>query len=39
MIHKTSIIDSRSELDQDVDIGPFSVIENDVTIGSGTVIG
>ncbi len=39
MIHKTTIIDSRAELDQDVDIGPFSVIENDVTIGSGTVIG
>lgn len=39
MIHKTAIIDSRAELGKDVDIGPFTVIEEDVNIGDKTVIG
>ncbi len=39
MIHKTAIIDSGAELGNDVDVGPFAVIEKDVAIGDGTVIG
>ncbi len=39
MIHKTAIINSKTELGNDVDVGPFAVIEEDVTIGDGTVIG
>jgi len=39
MIHKTAIIDPGAELGNDVEIGPFTVIESDVTIGDGTVIG
>ena len=39
MIHKTAIIDSGAELGNDVEVGPFTVIESDVTIGDGSVIG
>ncbi|MGR3173557.1 MAG: acyl-ACP--UDP-N-acetylglucosamine O-acyltransferase [Candidatus Scalindua sp.] len=39
MIHETAIIDPGAELGNDVDVGPFTVIEADVTIGDGTVIG
>ncbi len=39
MIHKTAIIDPGAELGNDVEIGPFTIIESDVTIGDGTVIG
>lgn len=39
MIHKTAIIDSCAELGNDVEVGPFTVIEADVTIGDGSVIG
>ncbi len=39
MIHKTAIIDPGAELGNNVDVGPFTVIEADVTIGDGTVIG
>ena len=39
MIHKTAIIDKSAELGNDIDVGPFTVIEADVTIGDGTVIG
>jgi UDP-N-acetylglucosamine acyltransferase len=39
MIHKTAIIDQGAELGNDIEIGPFTVIESDVTIGDGTVIG
>ncbi|KHE91916.1 MAG: acyl-ACP--UDP-N-acetylglucosamine O-acyltransferase [Candidatus Scalindua rubra] len=39
MIHKTAIIDPGAKLGNDVEIGPFTVIESDVTIGDGTVIG
>lgn len=38
MIHPTAIIDSRAELDTGVDIGPYSVIQENVRIGAGTVI-
>ena len=33
MIHKTAIIDSNVKLGNDVEVGPFTVIESDVTIG------
>ena len=39
MIHNTAIVDPGAELGNDVDIGPFTVIEADVTIGDETVIG
>ncbi len=39
MIHKTAIIDSKTVLGKNVEVGPYTVIENDVTIGDGTVIG
>ena len=37
-IHPTAIVDSKAELAENVEIGPFSVIENDVMIDDGTKI-
>jgi UDP-N-acetylglucosamine acyltransferase len=37
-IHATAVISPRAELDSDVDIGPFVVIEAGVRIGAGTRI-
>ena len=39
MIHPTAIIDSKAEIDTDVEIGPYTIIASNVSIGSGTVIG
>ena len=39
MIHPTAIVDSKAEIDADVQIGPYSIINDNVSIGSGTVIG
>ncbi len=39
MIHPTAIIDSKAEIDADVEIGPYSIIREDVIIGSRSVIG
>ena len=39
MIHKTAIIDPDAELDESVEVGPYTVIGNGVKIGNGTVIG
>jgi UDP-N-acetylglucosamine acyltransferase len=39
MIHPTAIIDSKAELDSNVEVGPYSIIGANVHIGSGTVIG
>lgn len=39
MIHPTAIIDSKAEIDGDVEIGPFAVIKEDVFVGRGTRIG
>lgn len=36
MIHKTSIVDSKAEIDDNVYIGPYCVIEGKVTIKRGT---
>ena len=37
-IHKTSIINKNAQIDKDVEIGAFCIIDNDVKIGSGTKI-
>jgi len=37
-IHPTAIVGSKAELGLDVEVGPFSIIEDDVRIGSGSVI-
>jgi UDP-N-acetylglucosamine acyltransferase len=39
MIHATAIIDSKAELGSNVEVGPYSVIRQNVSIGAGTVIG
>jgi UDP-N-acetylglucosamine acyltransferase len=39
MIHPTAIIDSKAEIDENVSVGPFSIINKHVKIASGTVIG
>jgi len=37
-IHKTAIINSKSKIDNNVEIGPFCIIDENVKIGSGTRI-
>ncbi len=37
-IHPTAIVDPAAELGEDVDIGPFCVVERDVRIGDRTVL-
>lgn len=39
MIHSTAIIDASAKIADDVEIGPYSIIEGDVEIDSGTWIG
>jgi len=39
MIHATAIIDPKAELDSNVNIGPYAIIEKNVAIGSGTTVG
>jgi UDP-N-acetylglucosamine acyltransferase len=39
MIHPTAIVDKKAEIDPSVEIGPYSVIRDNVTIGSRTVVG
>ena len=39
MIHPTAIVDSKAEIDSDVEIGPYSIINGSVQIGKGCVIG
>ncbi|MGC9385340.1 MAG: acyl-ACP--UDP-N-acetylglucosamine O-acyltransferase [Hydrogenovibrio sp.] len=39
MIHSTAIIDPQAQIDADVEIGAYSIIEGAVTIGSGCVVG
>ena len=38
-IHKTAVVSSKAEIGPDVEIGPYSIIEDNVTIGRDTVIG
>lgn len=37
-IHETAVVDSAAELDEDVEVGPYSVIGPEVSIGRGTSI-
>ncbi|HZL34999.1 MAG TPA: acyl-ACP--UDP-N-acetylglucosamine O-acyltransferase [Tepidisphaeraceae bacterium] len=37
-IHPTAIVDHRAELADDVQVGPFCIIEANVSIGAGTVL-
>lgn len=39
LIDSKAIVDSHAELDDDVSVGPYSVIGADVKIGAGTIIG
>jgi UDP-N-acetylglucosamine acyltransferase len=39
LIHPTALVDPAAELAEDVSVGPYSVIEANVTIGAGTDIG
>jgi UDP-N-acetylglucosamine acyltransferase len=38
-IHATAIVDSAAELDDDVEVGPYSIVGPGVRIGAGSVIG
>ncbi|TET90519.1 MAG: acyl-[acyl-carrier-protein]--UDP-N-acetylglucosamine O-acyltransferase, partial [Desulfobacteraceae bacterium] len=38
-IHKSAVVSSKAEIGPDVEIGPYSIIEDNVTIGRDTVIG
>jgi UDP-N-acetylglucosamine acyltransferase len=39
MIHQTAIIDSKTRIADDVEIGPYSIVGAGVEIGAGTIIG
>ncbi len=39
MIHPTAIIDPKARIDENVEVGPFSIIKHNVSIAAGTVIG
>ncbi len=39
MIHPTAVVSRNTSIDSDVEIGPYSVIEDNVKIASGTKIG
>ena len=38
MIHPTAVVSSKSHISQNVKIGPYCIIEDNVTIGSGTIV-
>ena len=38
-IHSTALVGKKAELGENISIGPYTVIEDDVVIGSGTQIG
>jgi UDP-N-acetylglucosamine acyltransferase len=37
-IHPSAIVDARAKIDEDVEIGPYSIVGRDVAIGAGTTI-
>lgn len=39
MIHPSAIVDPKAEIDENVTIGPYSIIRDNVRIGAGTEIG
>ena len=38
-IHPQALVDSKAELAEDVQVGPFAIIGPEVKIGAGTVVG
>ena len=38
-IHSTAIVDKKAEIEKDVSIGPYTIIQGKVIIGQGTTIG
>ncbi|HSB06990.1 MAG TPA: acyl-ACP--UDP-N-acetylglucosamine O-acyltransferase [Thermodesulfobacteriota bacterium] len=38
MIHPTAVVDPKAEIGEDVEIGPYSIVEKDALIGSGSRI-
>ena len=38
MIHPTAIVDSKAQLDSDIEVGPYAIIGPDVKVGAGTVV-
>ena len=38
MIHPTAVVDPKAEIDDDVEVGPYTIIEKGAIIGSGTRI-
>ena len=38
MIHKTAIVDPKSKISSNVEVGPYSVIGPNVEIGENTII-
>ena len=38
-VHPTALVDPKSELDDEVKVGPYSIIGSQVKIGKGTIIG
>lgn len=39
MIHPTAIVDSEAEIDENVEIGPYTIVRGNVSIGANCVIG
>ena len=39
MIHPTAVVDKNAQIDETVEIGPYSIIRENVSIGKDTVIG
>lgn len=39
MIHPTAILDPKADIDDNAQIGPYAVIQANVSIGSGTIVG
>ncbi len=37
-IHATAVVDSKASLGKDVEIGPYCIVEGDVTLGDGVVL-
>ena len=38
MIHKTAIVDPKSKISSNVEVGPYSVIGPNVEVGENTII-
>ena len=38
LIHPTAVIDPRADLADDVQVGPYAILEGEVVVGPGTVL-